>query len=50
MRVELSRVRAKPGKSACVDEWLKMLNDDMEELLQTLDRMSGAGQLYGFAV
>jgi len=38
MRVELLRVRVKPGKSARVDEWLKMLNDDMKEVLQTLDR------------
>jgi hypothetical protein len=38
MRVELTRVRVKPGKSARVDEWLKMLNDNMSEVLQTLDR------------
>lgn len=37
MRVELSRFRVKPGKSARVDEWLKMLNDRMEELVQALD-------------
>jgi len=38
MRVELSRFRVKPGKSARVDEWLKMLNDNMEEVVQTLER------------
>jgi len=62
MRVELSRVRVKPGKSARVDEWLKMLNDDMEEVLQTLDReqmklevifreiINGEEYLYWFSV
>ena len=38
MRVELTRVRVKQGKSARVDEWLKMLNDNMNEVIQTLDR------------
>ena len=38
MRVELTRVRVKQGKSARVDEWLKMLNDNMDEVIQTLDR------------
>ena len=38
MRVELSRFRVKPGKSGRVDEWLKMLNDNMEEVVQTLER------------
>ncbi len=62
MRVELSRVRVKPGKSARVDEWLKMLNDNMDELLQTLDReqmklevifreiINGEEYLYWFSV
>jgi len=38
MRVELTRVRVKEGKSARVDEWLRMLNDNMSEVIQTLDR------------
>jgi len=38
MKVELSRFRVKPGKSGRVDEWLKMLNDNMEEVVQTLER------------
>ena len=38
MKVELSRVRVKPGKSARVDEWLSMLNARRDEVLQTLDR------------
>ena len=38
MRVELSRFRVLPGKSARVDEWLRCLNDRMDEVLQTLER------------
>lgn len=38
MKVELSRFRIKNNKYARVDEWLKKLNDNMGELLQTLDR------------
>ncbi|MBL8102520.1 MAG: hypothetical protein JNM02_08335 [Anaerolineales bacterium] len=38
MKVELSRFRVKAGKSTRVDEWLKMLNDNMSEVIQTLDR------------
>ena len=38
MRVELTRVRVKEGKSARADDWLKMLNDNMDEVIQTLDR------------
>ncbi len=38
MKVELSRFRVKPGKSARVDEWLNMLNSAMPEVLQTLER------------
>lgn len=38
MRVELTRVRVKEGKSNRVDDWLKMLNDNMDEVIQTLDR------------
>ena len=38
LRVELSRFRVKPDKSGRVDEWLAMLNGQMKEVLQTLDR------------
>lgn len=38
MKVELSRFRVKKDKSAQVDEWMEMLNDNMGEVLQTLDR------------
>ena len=38
MRVELSRFRIKKDKSDRVDDWMKMLNDNMEEVIQTLDR------------
>jgi Family of unknown function (DUF6176) len=38
MYVELSRFRVKPGKSARVDEWMKILNANMGEIQQALDR------------
>jgi hypothetical protein len=38
MRVELTRYRVKPGKSARVDEWLQTLTDRREECLITLER------------
>jgi len=38
MRVELSRFKVKPGKSARVDEWLHMINERMDEAVATLDR------------
>jgi hypothetical protein len=38
MRVELTRFRVKPGKSARVDEWLAMLNSRMDEVKETLVR------------
>jgi Family of unknown function (DUF6176) len=38
MKVELSRFHVKPGKSQRVDEWLNMLNANMDEVLQTLER------------
>ena len=38
MKVELSRFRVKDGKSERVDEWMKMLNDRMPEVIQTLER------------
>ena len=62
MRVELTRVRVKEGKSSRVDDWLKMLNDSMDEVIQTLDReqmkvevifremINGEEYLYWFSV
>jgi hypothetical protein len=38
MRVELSRFKVKPGKSTRVDEWRRMLNDRMSEIIPILDR------------
>lgn len=38
MKVELSRFKVKQGKSDRVDEWLKMLNENMEDVVQALDR------------
>jgi uncharacterized protein DUF6176 len=38
MKVELSRFRVKAGKSARADEWLKLLNDRVDECVQTLER------------
>ncbi|PEY42378.1 hypothetical protein CN354_02730 [Bacillus cereus] len=37
MNVELTRFKVKPGKSHRVDEWMKMLNDHMKEVLLTLN-------------
>ena len=37
MNVELTRFKVKEGKSARVDAWLKFLNDNMEDVLVTLD-------------
>jgi hypothetical protein len=38
MRVELSRFRVKKDKASRVDEWMKILNDRIDECVQTLDR------------
>ncbi len=38
LRVELSRYRVKPGKSERVDEWMRMLNDRLDECLASFDR------------
>jgi hypothetical protein len=38
MKVELSRFRVKDGKSPRVDVWLKILNENINECIQTLDR------------
>jgi hypothetical protein len=37
MRVELTRFKVKEGKSDLVDEWLKFLNDNMKDVLVTLE-------------
>ncbi len=37
LKVELSRFKVKKGKEAKVDEWLKFLNDHMEDTLLTLE-------------
>lgn len=37
MNVELTRFRVKEGKSTRVDEWLAFLNDNMEDVLVTLE-------------
>lgn len=62
MRVELTRFKVNKDKSARVDEWLKMLNENMEEVVQTLEReqmklevifrevIEGAEYLYWFSV
>ena len=38
MRVELTKYRVEPGKSERVDEWMRMLNDRIDECLATLPR------------
>ncbi|MED1608540.1 DUF6176 family protein [Bacillus paranthracis] len=37
MNVELTRFKVKQGKSHRVDEWLQFLNDNMKEVLLTLN-------------
>lgn len=37
MNVELTRFRVKEGKSAKVEEWLAFLNDNMKDVLVTLE-------------
>ncbi|MBL8063672.1 MAG: hypothetical protein JNK32_11665 [Anaerolineales bacterium] len=62
MRVELTRFKVNKDKSARVDEWLKMLNENMGDVVQTLEReqmklevifrevMGDAEYLYWFSV
>jgi hypothetical protein len=38
MKVELSRFHIRPDKTGQVDKWLSMLNESMDEVLQTLER------------
>ena len=40
MKVELTRLRIKKGKSSRVDEWLRMINQRIDEAVETLDRES----------
>ncbi|OCS84609.1 DUF6176 family protein [Caryophanon tenue] len=37
MNIELTRYRVKNGKSSRVDEWLTFLNDNMNDVLVTLE-------------
>lgn len=37
VNVELTRFRVKQGKSSVVDEWLRFLNEHMEDVLVTLE-------------
>lgn len=37
MNVEITRFKVKDGKTQKVDEWLKFLNDNMKDLLVTLE-------------
>ena len=37
MNIELSRFKVKEGKSEVVDEWMAFLNENMEDVLLTLD-------------
>lgn len=62
MKVELTRFRVKEGKSECVDEWLKFLNENMKDVLITLEgekmyvetifreRLNGDEYLYWYSV
>lgn len=38
LRVELSRGKVLPGRSAEADRWMQMLNDRLDECVATLDR------------
>ncbi|MGX7068718.1 DUF6176 family protein [Gemella bergeri] len=38
LNVELTRFKVKDGKSKTVDEWLDFLNDNMQNVLLTLER------------
>ena len=37
MNIELTRFRVKDGKSQIVDEWMNFLNENMDNVLLTLD-------------
>lgn len=38
MKIELTKFKVKPGKSARVDEWMSVLRGHLPEVLLTLDR------------
>jgi len=62
MQIECTRFRVKKGKSRQVDEWMKMLNDRMSEVMLTLqdekmyvetifrENVDGTEYLYWFSV
>lgn len=62
MNIELTRFRVKDGKSERVDEWLKFLNENMNDVLLTLEdekmyvetifreQLNGNEYLYWFSV
>jgi len=37
LHVELTRFKVKPGKKEIVDQWMKLLNDNMSHVLLTLN-------------
>lgn len=37
MNVELTRFKVKEGKTEKVDEWIKFLNENMKDVLVTLE-------------
>ena len=37
MKIEITRFKVKDGKSEVVDEWLKFLNDNIKDVLVTLE-------------
>lgn len=62
MNVELTRFKVKEGKTEKVDEWIKFLNENMKDVLVTLEgekmyvetifreRLNGAEYLYWYSV
>jgi len=62
MEIEITRFRVKPDKSEVVNEWLKFLKDNMEDVLVTLEgekmyvesihreKWNGAEYLYWYSV
>lgn len=41
MNVEITRFRVKQGKKELVTEWLKFLNDNIDDVLVTLEGEKG---------
>lgn len=62
MNVELTRFKVKEGKTEKVDEWIKFLNENMKDVLVTLEgekmyvetifreRLNGTEYLYWYSV